>query len=126
MVGKSPCSAASSSVVGVVLLAVSSQAAAANITRASSNLGAKIMGDSLVRFLSTFVLHAQQALVSESGCSAIWSTLLQLLAGLTEPTRGNIELPSGEITRAMLSIGLGFRDDLSGSENVLVSLEVQG
>lgn len=54
------------------------------------------------------------------------STLLKILAGLIRPTHGSITLPSGEITRSLLTLGLGFRMDLSGADNVLLSLALQG
>lgn len=54
------------------------------------------------------------------------STLLQILTGLIVPTEGLINLPSGNITRSLLTLGLGFRMDLSGADNVLLSLALQG
>lgn len=54
------------------------------------------------------------------------SSLLQILTGLIRPTRGSIEMPSGDITRALLTLGLGFRVDLSGADNVILSLALQG
>lgn len=54
------------------------------------------------------------------------STLLQILAGLIEPTNGSISLSNPKITRSMLSLGLGFRPDLSGIDNTIISLVLQG
>lgn len=54
------------------------------------------------------------------------STLLQILTGLIRPSTGTIDMPSGNITRALLTLGLGFRVDLSGEHNVLLSLALQG
>lgn len=54
------------------------------------------------------------------------SSLLQILAGLIDPTEGQITLPSGDLSRSLLSLGLGFRPDLSGEDNVVISLVLQG
>jgi lipopolysaccharide transport system ATP-binding protein len=54
------------------------------------------------------------------------SSLLQILAGLIEPSFGKISLPSGSLSRSLLSLGLGFRQDLSGEDNVIISLILQG
>lgn len=54
------------------------------------------------------------------------SSLLQILAGLIAPTRGEISLPAGPITRSLLTLGLGFRPDLSGRDNVMIGLVLQG
>lgn len=54
------------------------------------------------------------------------STLLQVLAGLIEPTQGSIQLKKPNLTRSMLSLGLGFKPDLSGIDNTIISLVLQG
>ncbi len=54
------------------------------------------------------------------------STLLELLTGLIRPTSGTIRSPLGAVTRSLLTLGLGFRTDLSGEDNVIVSLVLQG
>jgi len=54
------------------------------------------------------------------------SSLLQVLAGLLAPTSGRLELPEGPIKRSLLTLGLGFRADLSGADNVILSLILQG
>ncbi|PPJ63030.1 ABC transporter ATP-binding protein [Cuspidothrix issatschenkoi] len=52
------------------------------------------------------------------------STLLQMLAGLTQPSSGTIEV-QGHVT-AIMTLGVGLREDLSGRENIYVDGEVQG
>jgi lipopolysaccharide transport system ATP-binding protein len=47
------------------------------------------------------------------------STLLKILAGVTNPTSGKITL-QGKIS-SLLSIGLGFHSDLSGRENIYLN-----
>jgi len=51
---------------------------------------------------------------------------LQILAGLIEPTSGELFLPVKPLSRALLTLGLGFRQDLTGEDNVIVSLVLQG
>jgi lipopolysaccharide transport system ATP-binding protein len=53
------------------------------------------------------------------------SSLLQILAGLLRPTTGCIDLPAGPLRRSLLTLGLGFRPDLSGFDNVIISLILQ-
>lgn len=52
------------------------------------------------------------------------STLLQMLAGVADPTSGKIQI-SGRVT-AVLTLGVGLRDDLTGRENIYLDGEVQG
>jgi lipopolysaccharide transport system ATP-binding protein len=52
------------------------------------------------------------------------STLLQMLAGVTEPTSGTMKI-SGKVT-AVLTLGVGLREDLTGRENIYIDGEVQG
>lgn len=54
------------------------------------------------------------------------SSLLQILAGIIAPTHGQILLPCGPITRSLLTLGLGFKPELSGRDNVIISLVLQG
>ena len=52
------------------------------------------------------------------------STLLQMLAGITEPTSGRLKI-SGKVT-AVLTLGVGLREDLTGRENIYLDGETQG
>ena len=52
------------------------------------------------------------------------STLLQMLAGVTEPTSGTMKI-SGKVT-AVLTLGVGLREDLTGRENIYIDGEAQG
>jgi lipopolysaccharide transport system ATP-binding protein len=52
------------------------------------------------------------------------STLLQMLAGITEPTAGRLSI-SGKVT-AVLTLGVGLREDLTGRENIYLDGETQG
>jgi lipopolysaccharide transport system ATP-binding protein len=47
------------------------------------------------------------------------STLLRLLAGIYQPTSGQVNI-RGRIS-ALLSLGLGFHPDFSGRENIIIS-----
>lgn len=52
------------------------------------------------------------------------STLLQMLAGVTEPTSGTMKI-NGRVT-AVLTLGIGLREDLTGRENIYLDGEIQG
>lgn len=52
------------------------------------------------------------------------STLLQMITGISKPSSGNIEIV-GHVT-AVLTLGVGLREDLSGRENIYIDGEVQG
>jgi len=52
------------------------------------------------------------------------STLLQILAGITAPTSGDMSV-SGKVT-AVLTLGMGLRDDLTGRQNIYLEGEAQG
>lgn len=59
------------------------------------------------------------------GCNGAGkSTLLHMIAGLSSPTSGSIEI-NGKVTSVM-TLGVGLRDDLSGRENIYVDGEIQG
>lgn len=53
------------------------------------------------------------------------STLLRILAGIINPTSGQVRCPTGT-TRALLSVGLGFMPNTSGRENAIYSAMLQG
>lgn len=53
------------------------------------------------------------------------TTMLRLMAGIFRPTLGEIRRQPGA-TCAMLSLGLGFQDALSGRDNALLAAMLQG
>jgi len=52
------------------------------------------------------------------------STLLQMLASLAQPSSGTIEV-QGHVT-AVMTLGIGLREDLSGRENIYIDGDIQG
>lgn len=53
------------------------------------------------------------------------STLLRLMAGILAPTSGKVYQRPGK-TASLLTLGLGFRPDLSGRDNALLAAMLQG
>jgi len=53
------------------------------------------------------------------------STLLRIMAGIYPPASGSI-WRAPELSVALLSIGLGFKNDLTGRENALLAAVLQG
>ena len=53
------------------------------------------------------------------------STLLRIMAKIFAPSSGNV-IWAPDTTVSLLSLGLGFRPDLTGSENALLSCMLQG
>ena len=62
-------------------------------------------------------------LIGRNGCGK--TTILRLMAGILAPTSGRIERQSGT-SAALLSLGLGFKPNLSGRSNALLSAMLQG
>ncbi|PLX84443.1 MAG: ABC transporter [Desulfuromonas sp.] len=62
-------------------------------------------------------------ILGRNGCGK--STLLRLLAGIIKPTSGTIVCDK-QVRRALLILGLGFRPDLTGRDNALLSAMLQG
>ena len=52
------------------------------------------------------------------------STLLHLIAGITTPSSGSIQV-DGKVT-AVMTLGIGLRDEATGRENIYLDGEVQG
>ncbi|MDA3935026.1 MAG: ATP-binding cassette domain-containing protein [Gammaproteobacteria bacterium] len=70
-------------------------------------------------------LHQGETLgvVGRNGCGK--STLLQILAGIIAPTTGTLKHKPG-LTRAQLSLSLGFNRELSGRDNAMLGAMLQG
>lgn len=52
------------------------------------------------------------------------STLLKALAGIFQPDKGTIETPGGRVS--LMSIGVGFKPDITGRENIMTSAMLLG
>jgi lipopolysaccharide transport system ATP-binding protein len=53
------------------------------------------------------------------------TTMLRVMAGILAPTAGTIKLCPGK-SASLLSLGLGFRNELSGRDNALLAAMLQG
>jgi len=53
------------------------------------------------------------------------TTMLRIMAGILAPTSGIVVNPLGK-TSSLLSIGLGFKPDLSGRDNAMLAAMLQG
>ena len=53
------------------------------------------------------------------------TTMLRIMAGILAPTSGTVKMRPGK-TSSLLSIGLGFKPDLSGRDNALLAAMLQG
>jgi homopolymeric O-antigen transport system ATP-binding protein len=53
------------------------------------------------------------------------TTMLRLMAGIFAPTDGEVKIAAGK-TSSLLSIGLGFKLDLSGRDNAMLAAMLQG
>lgn len=62
-------------------------------------------------------------ILGRNGCGK--STLLRILAGLIKPTSGEIVCDNG-VRRALLAVGAGFLPELSGRDNAILSVMLQG
>lgn len=72
----------------------------------------------------SFTLQKGEALGIVGRNGAGKSTLLKILAEITAPTEGQIEI-RGKVA-AVLEIGMGFHPELNGTENVFLSASIMG
>ena len=61
--------------------------------------------------------------IGHNGCGK--TTILRIMAGILAPLSGSVTRAKGK-TAALLSIGLGFKPDLSGRDNALFAAMLQG
>lgn len=61
--------------------------------------------------------------IGRNGCGK--STILRLMAGIIAPTSGKVTR-SSDVTAALLTLGLGFKPNLSGRDNALLAAMLQG
>jgi len=73
----------------------------------------------------TFNVYRGETLgiMGRNGCGK--SSLLRILNGVVAPTGGELNHPKG-ITRILLTLGLGFDNDLTGRDNAMLSAMLQG
>lgn len=72
----------------------------------------------------SFTIHDGERVgfIGENGAGK--STLLQILAGVTQPSSGKLNI-LGQV-HAVLTLGMGLREELSGRENLYLDGEIQG
>lgn len=54
------------------------------------------------------------------------STLLRIIAGIYQPTSGEVTLPAGARVGSMIELGVGFNVELTGRENIFLSASMYG
>jgi lipopolysaccharide transport system ATP-binding protein len=92
--------------------------AMAALGRPSENIGGGVALDGLTVSIRQ---GERVGIIGRNGAGK--STLLQMLAGITEPTSGLLKI-NGKVT-AVLTLGVGLREDLSGLENIYLNGAIQ-
>lgn len=78
----------------------------------------------VVNAVTLEIFHGETlGIVGRNGCGK--STLLRLLAGVMTPFEGSMWIRPG-LTVALLSLGLGFKPQLSGRDNAILAAMLQG
>lgn len=89
----------------------------------AGELSSKAGGKVAVAGVSLAIQHGERlGIVGRNGAGK--STLLHMIAGLSSPSSGSVEI-NGKVTSVM-TLGVGLRDELSGRENIYVDGEIQG
>ena len=82
-----------------------------------------VAGKAAVDNVSLTISHGQRVgIVGKNGAGK--STLLHMIAGLSGPTHGDINVV-GKVT-SIMTLGVGLREDLCGRENIYIDGEIQG
>ena len=93
---------------------------------AMAGLGAtnsNVVGRAALSNITLTIGHGERVgIIGSNGAGK--STLLQILAGISSPTSGQMTI-SGKVT-AVLTLGLGLREDLTGRENIYLDGQSQG
>ena len=88
--------------------------------------GGSVKSDNSIKALNGLTLSISRGervgIVGPNGAGK--STLLQILAGIIEPTSGDLQV-SGKVT-AVLTLGLGLREDSTGRENIYLDGKTKG
>ena len=88
-----------------------------------SALQLPVSGKTAVDNLTVEILPGERVgIIGPNGAGK--STLVHLIAGLAAPTRGAVEV-TGRVT-AVMTLGVGLREDFSGRENIYIDGELQG
>ena len=94
-----------------------------NINKRSTNNGAEKKLFWALRDIS-FELNPAQSMALIGANGAGKTTILKLLANITQPTTGDIEV-NGQLS-ALIELGAGFHPDLTGRENIFLNGVILG
>lgn len=93
------------------------------LTALTSRKETIVIGKAAVDNVSLTIERGQRVgIIGKNGAGK--STLLHMIAGLSGPTHGEINVV-GKVT-SIMTLGVGLREDLCGRENIYVDGEIQG